>query len=163
MTSTSEQTIPNPIFVDVASKAIDFMENPTPVVKLLYYTYADGVAETIFGKSRFALNVAVCQANIEKALNVFDSKKSVYSDASIQYDIVVYKTDTYAQDKSVYISLYSKHGMAQFNAGVMTLPTAPIVVNTVCANEADATDVIMETITEHVKTLRMRLAESIKV
>jgi hypothetical protein len=155
MTSTSEQTIPNPIFVDVASKAIDFMENPTPVVKLLYYTYADGVAETIFGKSRFALNVAVCQANIEKALNVFDSKKSVYSDASIQYDIVVYKTDTYAQDKSVY--------MAQFNAGVMTLPTAPIVVNTVCANEADATDVIMETITEHVKTLRMRLAESIKV
>jgi hypothetical protein len=87
----------------------------------------------------------------------------LYSDIGIQYDIIVYKTDNYEQDNSVYISLYSKHGMAQFNAGIMYLPAAPIVVNTVCSTLTAVPDVILSTVEDHIKTLRLRLAESIKV
>jgi hypothetical protein len=53
--------------------------------------------------------------------------------------------------------------MAQFNAGIMSLPAAPIVVNTVCSTLTAVPDVILSTVEDHIKTLRLRLAESIKV
>ncbi len=166
MPNTIEQIKPLNIFACFVSgekNSFERLSDPTPEITVAYYNYEEGVAESIFGKSRFSKNVAVCQINVVKAMNVFDKDKSVYSDASVQYDIIVYKTDTYDQDHSVYISLYSKHGMAQFNAGIMSLPAAPIVVNTVCSTLSAAHDIILSTVEEHIKTLRLRLAESIKV
>lgn len=142
---------------------IDSLTNPQPIIEMLYYKYDAKTAEAMFGKSRFSQNVAVCQATVHNALNIFDTKQRVYSDISIQYDIIVYKNDGYETNGSVYISLYSKVGMAQFSAGIMTLPEAPIVVKTVSSTEAEAHNTIVSTIEEHIKTLRLRLSESIKV
>lgn len=166
MPNTIEQTKSVNLFAGMLTDnkvAIVGLSNPQPVLELLYYKYDQKTAEALFGKTRFSNNVAVCQVNVHNALNVFDNKKSLYSDIGIQYDIIVYKTDNYEQDNTVYISLYSKHGMAQFNAGIMSLSAAPIVVNTVCSTLSAVPDVILSTVEEHIKTLRLRLAESIKV
>ena len=166
MPNTIEQTKSVNLFAGMLTDnkvAITGLSNPQPVLELLYYKYDQKTAEALFGKTRFSNNVALCQVNVHNALNVFDNKKSLYSDIGIQYDIIVYKTDNYEQDNTVYISLYSKHGMAQFNAGIMSLPAAPIVVNTVCSTLPAVPDVILSTVEDHIKTLRLRLAESIKV
>ena len=166
MPNTNEQTKSVNLFAGMLTDnkvAISGLSNPQPVLELLYYKYDQKTAEALFGKTRFSNNVAVCQVNVHNALNVFDNKKSLYSDIGIQYDIIVYKTDVYEADSSVYISLYSKVGMASFSAGIMNMPDVPIIVNTVHSKEKDAGDTILKTVEDHIKTLRLRLAESIKV